>query len=57
MVKVIRSSSVDNSQNKVVAEFAKRSEAIEYIKANTVDGTNVSNDLDCDYLRIDGDDE
>jgi hypothetical protein len=57
MVKVIRSSSVDNSQNTVVAEFRTIEEARQYIKENTVDGTNVSNDVDCDYLRIDGDDE
>lgn len=57
MVKVIRSSSVDNSQNAVVAEFETRSEAVDYIEANTVDGTNVSDEVDCDYLRIDGDDE
>jgi len=56
MVQVIRSSSVDNSQNTVVAEFETRSEAVEYIKENTVDGTNVSSDVECDYLRIEGDD-
>lgn len=57
MVKVIRSSSVDNSQNTVVAEFSTIEEARQYIKENTVDGTNVSHDVECDYLRIDGDDE
>jgi hypothetical protein len=57
MIKVIRSSSVDNSQNTVVAKFETRDEARQYIADNTVDGTNVSNDVDCDYLRIDGDDE
>ena len=57
MVNVIRSSSVDASQNTVVAKFQTRDEAKAYVTANTVDGTNVSNDIDCDYLRIDGDDE
>lgn len=57
MVKVIRSSSVDVSQNRVVAEFATRAEAVEYIERKTVDGTNVSHEVECDYLRIDGEDE
>jgi 2-methylaconitate cis-trans-isomerase PrpF len=57
MVKVIRSSSVNNSQNTVVAKFETREEARQYIADNTVDGVNVSSEIDCDYLRIDGDDE
>lgn len=57
MIKVIRSSSVDNSQNTVVAEFETREEARQYIADNTVDGVNVSTEVECDYLRIDGDDE
>lgn len=58
MVNVIRSSSVDLSQNTVVANFDTRTEAKAYIAENTfVDGINVSDEVDCDYLRIDGDDE
>lgn len=33
-------------------EFATRDEALEYIKANTVDGLNVSHEIECDYLQI-----
>jgi len=55
MVTVIKSSSVDLSQHTTVADFATRAEALQHIAANTVDGTNCTADLDCDYLRIDGD--
>lgn len=57
MVAVIRSSSVDVSQNTIVATFETLAEAKQYIAEHTVDGMNVSNDVDCDYLRIDGQDE
>jgi len=57
MIKVIRSSSVDCSQNRVIAQFATRAEAVQYIAANTVDGVNVSKERDCDYLRIEGDED
>jgi len=57
MIKVIRSSSVDNSQNTVVAEFETIKEARQYIADHTVDGVNVSTEIGCDYLRVDGDDE
>jgi len=54
-IAVVRSSSVDVTQNTVVARFATRQEAQQYIRQNTVDGVNVSTELDCDYLRIAGD--
>jgi len=57
MVTVIKSSSVDLGQNEVQATFATREEACVFIAENTVDGVNVSADPDCDYLRIDGDDD
>jgi len=52
MVKVTRNSSVDLSQSVVVAEFATRDEASKYIAEHTVDGTNVSHEIECDYLCI-----
>ena len=52
MVKVTRNSSVDLSQSVVVAEFATRVEAAKYIAEHTVDGTNVSDEIECDYLCI-----
>jgi hypothetical protein len=57
MVKVIRSSSVDISQNTVVAECETIAEARQYIADHTVDGVNVSDEPECDYLRIDGQDD
>jgi hypothetical protein len=52
MVKVTRNSSVDLSQSVVVAEFATLAEAEQYIAAHTVDGVNVSKEIECDYLCI-----
>jgi len=57
MITVIKSSGVDLSQNEVQATFATREEACAYIKENTVDGVNCSTSPECDYLRIDGDDD
>lgn len=52
MVKVTRNSSVDISQSVVVATFETREEVAEYVAANTVDGVNVSTEIECDYLEI-----
>jgi len=52
MVKVTRNSSVDLNQSVVVAEFATRDEASKYIAEHTVDGVNVSKEIECDYLCI-----
>jgi len=57
MTKVIKSSSVDLSQREIVATFESLEEAVVYIAEHTVDGVNVSEDPDCDYLRIDGVDD
>ena len=57
IIQVLRSSSVDLSQHRVVAEFSCRSDAMEYINTYTVDGTNVSEEPECDYLHIAGDEE
>lgn len=55
--RVVRSSSVDLSQNEPVAEFASRNEALAYIREHSVDENgNVSEELDCDYLRVEGED-
>ena len=52
MIKVTRNSSVDISQFVIVAEFATMVGAREYVAANTVDGINVSIEIDCDYFEI-----
>jgi len=57
MVQVTRSSSVDLSQSVVVAKFETLAEAEQYIAAHTVDGVNVSDEAECDYLWIGNDAE
>jgi hypothetical protein len=57
MTTVTRNSSVDLSQSVVVAEFATLVEAEQYIAEHTVDGVNVSNEIECDYLCIANDAE
>lgn len=52
MVRVTRNCGVDLSQVVTVATFATVTEARQYIAENTVDGVNLSNDIECDYLDI-----